>query len=52
MAADLRSVDAFAWQLEQFVEHLTTHADEYRKDMDAANEEYSHAKLIHNILGR
>ena len=41
----------YARQLEQFVETLTTRAEEYRKDLDAANEEYSHAKLIHNILG-
>ena len=51
MAVDLSSVEAFARQLEQFVENLTTRADEYRKDLEAANEEYSHAKLIRNILG-
>ena len=52
MAVDLSSVDAFARQLEQFVENLTTRGDEYRRDLDAANEEYSHEKLIHNILGK
>ena len=50
MAADLSSVEAFTKQLEQFVEELTRHADEYKKNLDAANREYSHERLIRNIL--
>ena len=51
MAVDLHSVEAFARQLEQFVEDLVCNADSYRKNLDAANREYSHESLIHNILG-
>lgn len=50
MAVDLSSSAAFAKQLEQFVADLTAHAEQYRRDMDAANEEYSHERLIKNIL--
>ena len=51
MAVDLHSVEAFARQLEQFVEDLVCNADSYRKNLDAANREYGHESLIHNILG-
>ena len=50
MAVDLTSVEAFARQLEQFVEDLVKNADIYRHDLDAANEEYGHERLIKNIL--
>jgi len=51
MAVDLHSAEAFTRQLEQFVEDLVCNAGSYRKNLDAANREYSHESLIHNILG-
>ena len=50
MAVDLTSVEAFARQLERFVEDLTRNPEKYRKDLDAANKEFSHERLIYNIL--
>ena len=52
MAVDLSTVDAFAKQLEKFVEDLVKNAALYRRDLDAANEEYSHERLVKNILGQ
>jgi len=49
-AVELSSVDAFAGQLEGFVEDLVSNAGEYRRNLDLANREYSHEALIHNIL--
>lgn len=50
MAVDLRSVESFTKQLEQFVDDLVKNASLYRKNLELANSEYSHEKLIHNIL--
>ena len=50
MAVGLTSVDAFARQLEQFVDDLIKNADKYQHDLEAANEEYAQARLIQNIL--
>lgn len=50
MAVDLRSVGSFTKQLEQFVDDLVKNASLYRKNLELANSEYSHEKLIHNIL--
>jgi len=52
MAVDLSTVDAFAKQLEKFVEDLVKNAAVYRRDLDVANEEYSHERLVKNILGQ
>jgi glycosyltransferase involved in cell wall biosynthesis len=50
VAVDLSTVEAFTEQLEKFVDDLWQHRDEYRRNLDAANEEYSHTRLIKNIL--
>ncbi len=50
MAVDLSSVDSFAKQLERFVDDLVTNSKKYRSGLEAANEEYSHERLIKNIL--
>ena len=52
MAVDLRSVDSFARQLEQFVEDLVNNASLYRKNLELANAAYSHEALVQNILRR
>lgn len=52
MAVDLRSVDSFARQLEQFVEDLVKNASLYRKNLELANAAYSHEALVQNILRR
>ncbi|MBO5604031.1 MAG: glycosyltransferase, partial [Acidaminococcaceae bacterium] len=50
MAIDLSSVEVFSKQLEQFVDALVNHAETYQRDLDAANAEYGHERLIKNIL--
>lgn len=50
VAVDLRSVDSFADQLERFVEDLVRNPSLYRKNLEIANEAYSHEALIQNIL--
>lgn len=50
VAVDLTTVEAFKVQMEKFVDDLWQHREEYRQNLDAANEEYSHARLIKNIL--
>ena len=52
MAVNLSSTEDFTRQLEQFVEDLVKNAEVYRKDLAAANDEYSHERLIKNILGQ
>ena len=52
MVVDLSSVDSFAKQLERFVDDLVTNSKKYRSGLEAANEEYSHERLIKNILER
>lgn len=51
MAINLTTVEAFSHQLEQFVKDLSEHGEDYCRDLEAANEEYSHERLIKNILG-
>jgi glycosyltransferase involved in cell wall biosynthesis len=50
VAVDLMTSEAFKVQLEKFVDDLWQHREEYRQNLDAANEEYSQARLIKNIL--
>lgn len=50
IAVDLSTVDSFARQLEEFVDDLVKNADVYRQNLEAANKQYSHEALIHNIL--
>lgn len=50
VAVDVSTVDSFARQLEEFVDDLVNNADAYRKNLEAANKQYSHEALIHHIL--
>lgn len=50
VAVDVSTVDSFARQLEEFVDDLVKNADVYRQNLEAANKQYSHEALIHNIL--
>ena len=50
MAVDLSTVPAFTRQLEEFIADLVQNAALYEKNLAAANEEYSQAALIKNIL--
>ncbi|MCI1823743.1 MAG: glycosyltransferase [Megasphaera sp.] len=50
MAVDTSSVKNFARQLEIFIDDLVQNPDGYKINFDAANAEYSHEALIHNIL--
>lgn len=52
MAVDLRSVESFTKQLEQFVDDLVKNASLYRKNLELANAAYSHEALVQNILRR
>ena len=52
MAVDLRSVESFTKQLEQFIDDLVKNASLYRKNLELANSEYSHEALVQNILRR
>lgn len=47
---ELKSVEMFARQLEHFINHFTSSALLYEKELDRANEKYSQAELIRNIL--
>ena len=49
-AIDLKSVDAFKKQLEEFVDDLIVNTATYQKNLDAANQKFSQAALIQNIL--
>ena len=46
----LNNTELFSSQLEQFVSNFAGNAEMYRKDLELANQEYSHARLIKNIL--
>lgn len=50
MAVDLRSPETFAAQLVAFVDDLIKNAKVYERNLALANEEYSHERLIRNIL--
>lgn len=50
MAVDLRSPETFAAQLVAFVDDLIKNAKVYERNLTLANEEYSHERLIRNIL--
>lgn len=50
MAVDLSSVEIFSKQLELFVEDLANNSNSYCEGLEKANEEYSHKKLVQNIL--
>lgn len=52
IAVDLRSVESFTKQLEQFVDDLVKNASLYRKNLELANAAYSHEALVQNILRR
>ena len=52
MAVDLRSVESFTKQLEQFVDDLVKNASLYRQNLELANAAYSHEALVQNILRR
>jgi glycosyltransferase involved in cell wall biosynthesis len=49
-ALALDSVEAFARQLERFVEDFVRSSQQYEQGLRAANEEYSHENLIRNIF--
>jgi glycosyltransferase involved in cell wall biosynthesis len=51
MAVDLTTIPAFTKQLEEFIADLVDNKEIYRKNLEAANKEYSHAALVQNILG-
>lgn len=46
----LNNTELFSSQLEQFVSNFADNIELYRKDLELANEEFSHARLIKNIL--
>ena len=50
VAVDLSTVPAFTRQLEEFIADLVANTTVYRKNLEAANQEYSQAALIKNIL--
>lgn len=50
-AIDLSSVEAFSHQLEEFIDDLVKHTEEYQQGLDQANIAYSQDKLIREILG-
>lgn len=51
-ALDLSSVDAFKIQLENFVNTYPEKIKVYSSELDRANEEFGHDKLIKRILGK
>lgn len=50
MVVDTSSVENFTRQLEVFINDLVENSNTYKTNLDAANIEYSHESLIHNIL--
>ncbi|WP_442766485.1 glycosyltransferase family 1 protein [Mitsuokella multacida] len=50
-AIDLSSVEAFSHQLEEFIDDLVNHTEEYQQGLDQANVAYSQDKLIRGIMG-
>lgn len=46
----LNNTELFTSQLEQFVNNFAHNIELYRKNLELANEEFSHARLIKNIL--
>lgn len=49
-AIDLKSVEAFKNQLEEFIDDLIVNTDIFQKNLDAANQKFSQAALIQNVL--
>lgn len=50
VAANMTNQEQFIRTLENFVDDLATHGSEYMQGLQDANEAYSHANLIKNIL--
>lgn len=50
LAIDTQNKNAFVKQLENFVNNFNENKDKYINDLTRANQEYSHERLIKNIL--
>lgn len=47
----VKNVETFANQLESFVNNFESNADEYKRNLKAANEKFSQENLVKNIVG-
>ena len=50
LAIDTQNKNVFVKQLENFVNNFNENKDKYINDLTRANQEYSHERLIKNIL--